>query len=141
MDKSSTSLCLQCERPLQGRLDKKFCSNQCRSTYHNNHKRTHEQAITKVNSQIRKNRTILKTLCPVGKATVRKEVLTSMGFSFRHFTSMFRDASTTYFLCYDFAYSPIVERSISEGIMVQKVLIVQYQTFMKNFDPWKFVKL
>lgn len=138
MENDPSNLCLQCEKPLQGRMGKKFCSDQCRATFNNRNKKPHEQAMLKTNSQIRKNRTILKTLCPTGKATVRKEVLESMGFSFRHFTSLYGKQSKTYFLCYDYAYLPIFEKSLSEGVMVQKVLIVQYQPYMKQFDPWAF---
>lgn len=131
--------CLQCQSEMRGRLGKKFCSDQCRATYHNHHKKDHEVALQKVNSQIRQNRTILKTLCPVGKATVRKNVLEGMGFSFRHFTSLYTTKASVYFLCYDYAYTPITERSTSEGELIQKVSIVQYQPYMKSFDPWKHI--
>ena len=138
MKEIQSNLCLQCDTLLQGRLGKKFCSDQCRATYNNRNKKPHEQAIIRINSQIRKNRTILKTLCPTGKATVRKEILDTMGFSFRHFVSLYKNQSKTYFLCYDYAYLPIHEKSNSEGTIVKKVLIVQYQPYMKTFDPWSF---
>ena len=134
----STQRCLNCNEPLHGRLGKKFCSDQRRATYHNQHKRPYEEAIKRLNSQLRKNRTILKTLCPLGKATVRKEVLDAMGFSFRHFSSLYGKPGKTYFLCYDYGYKPIVEQSSSTGETVQKVLIVQQQDYMRDFDPWKF---
>lgn len=138
METTSKQQCLNCRATLHGRAGKKFCSDQCRATYNNQHKKPHEQAIQRTNTQIRKNRTILKTLCPTGKATVRKDVLEVMGFSFRHFSSLYGKPSNTYFLCYDYAYRPIFEQSSSEGVMVQKVLIVQYQPYMKHFDPWTF---
>ncbi|MEM8940411.1 MAG: hypothetical protein AAGC64_13820 [Bacteroidota bacterium] len=77
----------------------------------------------------------LKTLCPTGKAKVRKEVLDAMGFSFRHVSSLYGKPTKTYFLCYAHAYLPIFEKSTSEGIMVQKVLMLYYQPYMKQFDP------
>jgi hypothetical protein len=56
----------------------------------NNGKKIETQRILLVTNQaLRKNRTILKTLCPQGKATVRKEVLISMGFGLDYFTSIF----------------------------------------------------
>lgn len=139
MENNPNNLCLQCETPLKGRLGKKFCSDQCRATYNNRNKKPYEQAMLRTNSQIRKNRTILKTLCPTGKATVRKEVLDNMGFSFRHFTSLYGKSGKTYFLCYDYAYLPIFEKSLSRGVNVKKVLIVQYQPYMKQFDPWAYL--
>jgi len=130
--------CKNCGDSLSGRADKKFCTDQCRSAYNNRNKQAHEKAISMVNSQLRKNRTILKSLCPVGKATVRKEFLEEMGFSFRHFTSIFGKMGNTYFLCYDFGFMPLTERSLTDGKIIQKVLIIQYQPFMKNFDPWRY---
>ena len=130
--------CQSCGSRLVGRVDRKFCSDQCRATFNNRNKRPYEEAIKRLNSQLRKNRTILKTLCPTGKATVRREVLTQLGFSFGHFTSFFGQPSKSYFLCYDYAYMPIVEQSISEQRLIQKVLNVQYQEYMKEFDPWKY---
>ncbi len=131
--------CLNCKEPLQGRSDKKFCSDQCRATFNNSNKKPYEEAIKKLNSQLRKNRTILKTLCPTGKATVRREVLSEMGFSFRHFTSAYGKSSDLYFLCYDYAFKPINEHSQEHGNMIQKVLIVQQQDYMKSFDPWEYL--
>ena len=134
-----TRTCLTCQEPLQGRADKKFCSDQCRAIYNNGNRKPHEEAIKKLNAQLRKNRTILKTLCPTGKATVRKEVLSQMGFSFRHCTSVYGTFPRTYFLCYDYAYMPLMERSLNEGVPVEKVMIVQQQAFMKSFDPWTYI--
>ncbi len=135
-----TKTCLTCNEPLQGRADKKFCNAQCRATYNNANKKPYEEAIKKINAQLRKNRTILKTLCPTGKATVRKEVLAELGFSFRHFTSAFGKMPNVYLLCYDYAYRPIEELSQETGAMKQKVLIVQQQDYMKSFDPWESLK-
>jgi len=56
-----------------------------------------------------------------------------MGFSFRHFSSIYGKAGDCYFLCYDYGFRPIVEKS-----MIQKVLIVQQQPYMRKFDPWEF---
>ena len=125
--------CLHCGDHLTGRSDKKFCTDHCRSAYNNQNKSVHENAILQVNSQLRRNRTILKSLCPVGKATVRKEVLSEMGFSFRHFTSMYGSRNNFYFLCYDYGFKPI-----KENHSIEKVLIIQQQPYMKKFDPWSF---
>jgi hypothetical protein len=95
--------------------------------------------IQATNAAIRKNRRILKTLCPTGKATVRKEVLTRMGFSFRHFTSIYGSHPNTYFLSYDYAFMPIIEQSLTEKRPIEKVLIIQQQDYMKNFDPWSYI--
>ena len=72
--------CKYCGNAVHGRLDKQFCDDQCRNTYNNKSKRKDEQYILQINSQLRKNRRILKTLSPVGKSTVRKEVMVAMGY-------------------------------------------------------------
>ena len=64
--------CKQCGKNITGRLDKKFCDDYCRNTYNNQNKRDDELLIQGINRIIRKNRRILKTLCPVGKAAVRR---------------------------------------------------------------------
>jgi predicted nucleic acid-binding Zn ribbon protein len=128
--------CEACGKPLSGRIDKKFCDDQCRATFNNRNKRPHEQNMQRVNAQLRRNRTILKSLCPVGKATVRREVMDEMGFSFGYFTSLHGKHPKVYFLCYDYAFMPLIERSVEHKVPIQKVLIVQRQSFMAHFDPW-----
>jgi predicted nucleic acid-binding Zn ribbon protein len=80
--------CMECGKPLVGRIDKKFCNDQCRFQYNNKKKRVHEAAILNINQQLRKNRTIIKSLNPVGKTTVRRSLLKNMGFSFEFFKRM-----------------------------------------------------
>lgn len=93
-----------------------------------------QRTVLLTNQVLRKNRTILKTLCPQGKATVRKEVLMSMGFDLDSFTSIFVTGSKqVYYLCYDYGYTPIREGSI------EKALIISRQDYMQNMNPWKFL--
>lgn len=123
--------CLKCGDPLIGRIDKKFCSDQCRFVYNNKKKRIHEAAILNINQKLRKNRSILKSLNPVGKTTVRRSLLKNMGFSFDFFTHTFRtDKGTVYYFAYDFGYTLIEE---------EKVVLVTYQRYMNRdiFDLFK----
>ena len=130
--------CQNCEKPLVGRIDKRFCDSQCRANFHNRHKRKTERVIAAVNRQIRKNRSILFKLCPDGKATVRKERLVDLGFSFQYFSSVYQEGSLTYYFSYEYGFAPILQQSRTEKVPVQKVLIIQYQEHMKGkFDPWK----
>lgn len=91
-----------------------------------------------VNRQIRKNRSILKALCPEGKATVRKERLLDMGFSFQYFSSQYVEGKLRYYFSYEYGFTPIIQHSRTEGVPVRKVIIIQYQESMKGaFDPWQ----
>ena len=102
MDNLSPKICLQCGKPLTGRADKKFCDAYCRNSYNNQNKAADELYIQLVNSKIRKNRRILKSLCPEGKATLRKDVLDHMGYDYRYFTGVFRSSRTVYYMVYDY---------------------------------------
>jgi hypothetical protein len=85
-----------------------------------------------MNQILRKNRNILKSLCPQGKATVRRTVLKQRGYDFNQFTSLFVTQSRqAYYLCYDFGFTPLVEHG------VEKALIINRQPYMKNWDPWQ----
>lgn len=137
MDNSADNTCLNCGKALVGRVDKKFCDAYCRNSLNNQKKRKHERIIIAVNKQIRKNRTILQKLCPEGKATVRKERLLDMGFSFQYFSSIYKQGTLTYYFSYEYGFAPIVQPSRTDQQPVQKVLIIQYQEDMKGkFDPW-----
>lgn len=126
--------CPVCQSVLTGRMDKKYCSDQCRSLANNKNKMEAQRILLLTNQALRKNRTILKTLCPQGKATVRKEILVSMGFSFDAFTSIFlTQYKQVYYLCYDYGYTPI-----REGV-IEKALIISRQEYMKDLNPWKLV--
>jgi hypothetical protein len=130
-------VCLSCGQSINGRFDKKYCDDQCRSNYHNHNKRKHERVIQAVNRQIRKNRAVLKQLCPEGKATVRKQRLLDMGFSFQYFSSIYKEGKLTYYFSYEYGFAAIEQLSRTEGKQVQKVLIIQSSEYMKGkFDPW-----
>ena len=135
MDNVNSSCCKKCGKPLLGRIDKLFCDAYCRNAFNNKVKRTAEQSIQEVNQALRKNRTILKTLSPVGKSTVRKEVLVAMGYNFNVFSSMYRASkSNIYYLCYEYGFSPIID---SRGI--EKAVIINKQQYMGDWQPWKYV--
>ncbi|PRY05353.1 hypothetical protein CLV24_13033 [Pontibacter ummariensis] len=116
--------CPQCGNTLNGRSDKRFCSNQCRAQAHNQ-KRQHnegEQLIQRLNTLLRRNRSILRQLSPQGKTTTYRQLLKTAGFDFRHFTHTYRTKSgNTYHFCYDYGYLLLEE---------EKVLIVNWQPYM-----------
>lgn len=135
MEKPENKKCLQCAKPIVGRLDKKYCNDYCRNTYNNQTKRAEDNQIQQVNSIIRKNRRILKTLCPVGKATVRKEVLDAMSYNYRFLTGVYQSpapANLVYFICHDYAFSPLNEEGEDMAIIVQKE--DYFDKFLEN--PW-----
>jgi len=118
------SNCFECGKSLTGRIDKKFCDDQCRHQYNNKKKRIHEAAILNINQQLRKNRSIIKSLNPVGKTTVRRSLLKNMGFSFDFFTHTYRtDKGMTYYFNYEYGYALIED---------EKIILVTYQEYMNK---------
>jgi hypothetical protein len=133
---SSIKKCEECGKTIRGRLDKRFCDANCRNSFNNKLKRGDEQYILNTNRRLRKNRRILKTLSPIGKSTVRQEVLDAMGYDFNIFSSMFRSKQgLIYYLCYDYGFSPIIDAK-----NINKALIINRQEYMVNWQPWKYVK-
>jgi len=124
--------CLVCQEKLIGRSDKKFCGSQCRTTHHNAHRPLHEQTMKQINSDLRRNRSLMAQFCPGGKTTVEKSILLKLGYKFELFTHVFPFSKGTYFFCYDYGFLPIVEKGI------EKMLIVQKQSYMNklHFHPW-----
>jgi hypothetical protein len=128
--------CLKCGKALTGRSDKKFCNAYCRNSYNNQNKAADEPIHSAGQFKDSPKRRILKDHCPEGKATVRKERLLDMGFSFQYFSSIYKKGSLTYYFSHEFGFAPITHQSTTKGIPVQKVLIIQYQEHMKGkFDP------
>jgi hypothetical protein len=131
----TTRKCPVCNTTLHGRSDKKYCSDQCRYIENNKHKIESEQPILNINKVLRKNRAILKTLCPIGKATVRRDVLEAMGYDVSVFSSVYLNSKKQiYYLCYDYGFTPLVENEI------EKAHIITKQSYMSGWNPWQFVK-
>jgi len=94
--------CLQCYEQLRGRADQKFCSDQCRSAYNNQHYFETNTVIKSVNRILKKNHTILTMLRAKGKTSANKTELQKKGYRFDYFTyiSTSRNSKINYF-CYD----------------------------------------
>ena len=101
-------LCLDCGEPLKGRIDKKFCNDQCRNNYNNKFKSDANNLMRNVNNALRKNRRILADLNPNGLSKASKDKLVLMGFNFNYFTNTYQTKTgKTYYYCYDYGYLPI----------------------------------
>ena len=118
--------CGQCGGTMAGRFDKKFCSDQCRAAAGNLRKLEDkgEQLMRSINACLRRNRQILRQASPLGKTTLRRNVLEIAGFDFRHFTHLYRTkGGNTYHFCYDYGYLLLED---------EKILIVNWQQYMQG---------
>ena len=98
-------LCLDCGEVLHGRIDKKFCDDQCRSNYNNRLYSENGTVVKHVNSILKRNRKILQDLNPSGKTKVLRARMLSRGFDFTHLTSLYQTGKgKTYYFCYEYGY-------------------------------------
>ncbi len=98
-------LCLECQQPLIGRADKKFCDDQCRSAFNNRLNADKSQLIRQINSVLKRNRQVLIELCPSGKSRVKKEKLIARGFDLQYHTHTYQTKEgAVYSFCYDYGW-------------------------------------
>jgi predicted nucleic acid-binding Zn ribbon protein len=100
--------CPVCGDAIIGRIDKKFCSDQCRNEFNNKQNQDANSYIRRINYTLRKNRRILEQLNPDGKIKISKAKLVNKGFDFRYFTNIYRTKTgNTYYFCYEHGYLPL----------------------------------
>jgi hypothetical protein len=100
--------CQECGEILRGRIDQRFCSDQCRTTFHNRQKVPPSALFRQVNGVLRKNYRILRALNPTGKTRISGEVLRAQGFNFHYFTHQYRTRrGDTYSFVYEQGYLPL----------------------------------
>ena len=97
--------CKVCKEKLHGRADQKFCSDHCRSYYHNSQMKNRRKQWRSVHTVIRKNREILQRLLQINKERLPFELLIRSGFHPNYMTFLDRsgDKDPIYW-CYDHGY-------------------------------------
>ena len=97
--------CLECEELLIGRVDKKFCNDQCRNSFNNRVNKDANDYVRKVNVILRKNRRILISLMNGDKGKATKEQLLLNGFNFYYYTNIYTTKQgKTYYFIYELGY-------------------------------------
>jgi hypothetical protein len=103
-----TRKCLNCGDTLKGRSDKKFCDDQCRTSF-NNHLNIDASVVLKsINSILKKNRKILHELLSSatdGKIKVSEKKLHDRSFNFNYHTNIYKTRTgAVYYFCYEYGY-------------------------------------
>ena len=115
----SERVCLECSTKLFGRVDKKFCNDNCRSVYNNKANKITDEYFRKVNSILRKNRRILEEFNPKEKSKISKEKLLLNGFNFYYYTNIYNTKQgKTYYFVYEHGY---LELENEEYALVRKL--------------------
>ena len=97
--------CLECGEVLNGRVDKKFCSDYCRNSYNNKVNKESKNLIRNINNRLRKNHKLLSELNSTGKTKVTRTKLLDGNFDFSFFTSIYTTKTgNTYYYIYDQGY-------------------------------------
>lgn len=118
---------LVCQKEIEGRKDKVYCSLSCKSANQYEQRQEDEAHFYKVDRQLKKNRTILKRYNKVGKTTLRKEVLLAEGFAPSFFTNYWKNKQgQVYLFCYEYGYL-----SLKEGDK-KKYLLITWQPYMNR---------
>jgi hypothetical protein len=100
--------CEECGRTINGRTDKRFCSDNCRNTFNYKLNSDVTNYVRNINNTLRKNRRILRELNPEGKIKLSRERLLEKGFDFAYHTSTYTtQEGSQYFYCYDQGYLPM----------------------------------
>ena len=100
-----TKVCLECGERIQGRSDKKFCTDYCRNAHNNKVNKDSKNLIRNTNNRLRKNYKILTELNSKGKTKVVRNTLNGHNFDFSLFTSIYKTKTgNVYYYVYDQGY-------------------------------------
>lgn len=106
----SSSHCQECQKPLRGRADKKFCDDYCRNAFNNRQNSANTNLIRNVNNALRKNRRLLEGMVKEGEEMAKcpRRTLMDSGFDFLYHTHQYvNKKGNVYTFCYDFGYLPL----------------------------------
>ena len=112
----SDKLCLECETPLIGRVDKKFYNKMCRNSYNNILNKDANEYVRKVNVILIKNRRILSYLMNDSeKVKATKEQLLLNGFNFYYYTNIYETKQAKkYYFNYELGYLELEEEQYAQ---------------------------
>jgi len=114
MNENHNKICPECGEKIIGRVDKKFCSDQCRNTYNNRLNSDASNTVRNINNILRKNRRILQELNKQsGKTMVAKDMLLSKGFNFTYITHTYTTKKgDIYQFCYEQGYLFLEDKNL-----------------------------
>lgn len=103
--------CLECGEPVgKGRVDRKFCSVECKNKHHNKENYSAKISMGKIKKILEKDRKILKEMeARKDSDQISKERLLKKGFEFDYHTH-FKETkfgNYTYTFCFDYGYRPV----------------------------------
>lgn len=104
---TSEKKCIECTKPLKGRVDKKFCDDFCRNSYNNKLNSDTNGYVRNINNTLRKNRRLLEETLPATEEMMKitKSKMLEKGFQFKYFTHTYvNKKGNIYYFCYEYGY-------------------------------------
>lgn len=102
--------CLDCEKALKGRSDKKFCDDDCRNSYNNSQNRDEVAIIRNIHNVLRRNRRILSEFNSSQQTKVHRDQLIARGYNFDfHTQTTISQTGKISFYCYEQGLAKIDE--------------------------------
>ena len=83
-------ICRECGAPLTGRADKCFCSDGCRTAWHNRRYCEQKRPTVTVNGILRRNRALLEAIYTLGVCRIRLSDSRITGYDAHYFTAVER---------------------------------------------------
>lgn len=112
--------CLDCGKDLEGRIDKKFCSPYCKTSYHYKRNKEKEKSLfVQIDRQLKINRKILKKFNQGGLTKVDCDKLFQEGFNPKYFTHYWKNKKKqVYLFCYEFGFLKIRDNYKNKYVLV-----------------------
>ncbi|ALM06429.1 hypothetical protein SB49_00330 [Sediminicola sp. YIK13] len=112
--------CKSCQKELTGRKDKRYCDVYCKSAHqYQVTKTTGGTLFRQIDSQLKKNRSILKGYNKSGMAKVRSEVLLKEGFDPNFFTHYWKNKKgDVYLFVYEYGFLKRNDRGRDKYVLV-----------------------
>lgn len=109
-----TKLCKNCGSTFQGRMNKKFCSSNCKNEHHNSAYREKNQVLARLDKILHKNRAVLRDMYHVHRSSpINIEVLKARGFNPAYHTHIFTSpAGGKFTMIYDVGYKLLFDNQI-----------------------------
>lgn len=123
--------CLECNDPIIGRIDKKFCTVYCKSAFHEKNKKLKEDStFVRVSKQLKLNRKVLKSVSAPGASQVMCTLLTEKGFDQNFYTHTWTSSTgNLYHFCFEHGF-----RIIREVNKPDKYMLIFWQDYMNTFS-------
>lgn len=121
METRLQKVCLACGKELEGRADKKFCDQHCKSSFH--YKKNLNEApkfFNIVDNQLKLNRRILKEYFNKGNGMYNAETIRQHGFNQKYFTHYWKnDAGEIYLFVYEYGFLRKIEDNIEKYALMK----------------------